>query len=167
MRKGITTDHIRQAVGAAKQVGIKVHTPFLFGIPGETHDDALQTIAFAIELAPDLASFHALTPFPGTPLFERLDEYGTVSGDLTDFTYQGAAFVPHSMTREDIQALRRLALKRFYSRPSFLLKRLLAIRTVNDCKVAFGGLRSLAALWKSGPVQDGRRSVAGHSLGTP
>ena len=167
LRKGITTDHIRQAVGAAKQVGIKVHTPFLFGIPGETHDDALQTIAFAIELAPDLASFHALTPFPGTPLFERLDEYGTVSGDLTDFTYQGAVFVPHSMTREDIQALRRLALKRFYSRPSFLLKRLLAIRTVNDCKVAFGGLRSLAALWKSGPVQDGRRSVAGHSLGTP
>ncbi len=165
LRKGINTDHIRRAVGAAKEVGIKVSTPFLFGIPGETYDDALQSIAFAIDLAPDLASFHALTPFPGTPLYESLDDYGSLVGDLTDFTYQGAVFVPHTMSREEIQALRRLAYKRFYSRPSFLLKRLLAVRTVNDCKVAFGGLRSLLALWTEGRLfQEARRAA---SLGTP
>jgi radical SAM superfamily enzyme YgiQ (UPF0313 family) len=168
LRKGITTDQIRQAVGAAKEVGIRVSTPFLFGIPGQTYDDALESIAFAVDLAPDLANFHALTPFPGTPLYERLDDYGTVAGDLTDFTYQGAAFVPHTMSRGDIQALRRLAFKRFYSRPSFLLRRLLATRTVNDCKVAFAGLRSLAALWTDGRLfQDGRRSATSRGPGAP
>ena len=102
IRKGVTLDRIRDAVRAAKAVGLRVTVPFIFGIPGETYDDALKTIDFAIELDPDLANFHALTPFPGTPLHDRAAKFGTVSGNLRDYTYQGAAFVPHGMTRDQI-----------------------------------------------------------------
>ena len=42
-----------------------VQTSFVVGIPGETRAEALRTIDFACELAPDVASFHALVPFPG------------------------------------------------------------------------------------------------------
>ncbi|MBW7996785.1 MAG: radical SAM protein [Candidatus Glassbacteria bacterium] len=147
LRKGITLDQIRNAVRAAKKVGLRVSVPFMFGIPGETFDDALRTIDFAVELDPDLANFHAITPFPGTPLYDRAEEYGAVSGDLLDFTYQGAAFVPHTMTRDEILKARQLAFRRFYSRPSFLVRRLGAIRSWSDCKTAITGLRSLFWLW--------------------
>ena len=95
--------------------------PFLFGIPGETYEDGLKTIEFALELDPDLANFHCVTPFPGTHLYEQRAKYGTVSAiTCEDYTYQGAAFVPYTMTREQIHALRQLAFRRFYSRPVFL-----------------------------------------------
>jgi anaerobic magnesium-protoporphyrin IX monomethyl ester cyclase len=147
IRKGITLEQIKQAVKAAKEVGLMVLTPFLFGIPGETFEEGLKTIDFACELDPDVANFHAITPFPGTELYDKLDEYGTVSPDLSDYTYQGIAFTPHTMSREQVAELRQIAFRRFYSRPRFLLRRLLAVRTVHDVQVAFKGLASLFWLW--------------------
>ena len=158
LQKGSTLAQIRRAVAAAKEAGLKVSTPFIFGIPGETFAEGLQTIEFALELDPDLANFHALTPFPGTPLYEQAAQpgslLGTLSAELTDYTYQGAAFVPHSMSREEIQRLRQLALRRFYSRPKFIIRHLLALRNWHDCKAALQGARSLFWLWAGGkPVR--------------
>jgi len=143
IRKGITPAQIKKAVKAAKEVGLTVYTPFLFGIPGQTYEDGLKTIEFALELDPDIANFHAITPFPGTELYDNIEKYGTMSEDLTDYTYQGAAFVPFTMTRDEIAELRQLALKKFYSRPKFLWRRLLALRSLNDLMAAWQGIKSL------------------------
>jgi anaerobic magnesium-protoporphyrin IX monomethyl ester cyclase len=147
IRKGTTPEQIRKAVRAAQEVGLKVNTPFLFGIPGETFAEGLQTIDFAIDLNPDMANFHAITPFPGTYLYDNLEKYGTMSDELSDFTYQGAAFIPYTMTREEILKLRQIAFKRFYSRPSFILKKLLELRSLHDVTVALKSLRSLFWIW--------------------
>lgn len=147
LRKGITLDQTRRAVRSAKEAGLVVSTPFIFGIPGETYEEGLKTIEFALELDPDLANFHALTPFPGTHLHDHYEKYGALSGNMDDYTYQGAAFVPHTMTREDISALRQTAFKRFYGRPSFIFKRLIALRSASDVKAAFRGMKSLVNLW--------------------
>jgi radical SAM superfamily enzyme YgiQ (UPF0313 family) len=147
LRKGITLRQARDAVRWAKEAGLVVQTSFVFGIPGETWAEGLQTIAFARELAPDRASFHALVPFPGTDLHDHAAEHGTVSEDLTDFTYQGAAFVPHGMTRQQIQELRQRAYRAFYGRPGFLLRRLAGLRRRDDLAAALHGARSLFWLW--------------------
>ena len=152
VRKGITVEQTQKAVRAAKAAGLTVYTPFLFGIPGQTFEDGLKTIEFACELNPDIANFHALTPFPGTELYENIEKYGTMSGDLTDFTYQGAAFVPFTMTREEIAQLRQIAFRRFYSRPSYILKKILALRNINDVKAYAKGARSLFWMWAKNDV---------------
>lgn len=152
IRKGITVDDTRKAVKAAKEVGLKVLTPFLFGIPGQTFEDGLKTIEFACEIDPDVANFHAITPFPGTELYDKIEKYGTISEDLTDFTYQGAAFVPYTMTREEIGELRQLAFKRFYSRPKYILGRIVRMRTVDDLKASLKGAQSLFWLWWKGDL---------------
>jgi len=147
IRKGITLEQTRTAVRMAKDAGLKVFTPFIFGIPGETYEDALKTIEFACELDPDVANFHCLTPFPGTELYDNIEKYGSMSEDLTDFTYQGAAFIPHTMTREDIVRLRQIAFRRFYSRPGFILRRIFGLRNISDLRATLKGLRSLFWLW--------------------
>jgi radical SAM superfamily enzyme YgiQ (UPF0313 family) len=162
IRKGTTLGQIRKAVRDAQDVGLRVSTPFLFGIPGETFEEGLETIKFAIDLNPDIANFHAITPFPGTYLYDNLSKYGTVSEELTDFTYQGAAFIPHTMTREDILRLRQIAFKRFYSRPSFIFRRVLELRNFNDLKAAAKSARSLFWLWKKHDLFGKKKeSVAG------
>ncbi len=147
IRKGITLEQTRNAVKAAKEAGLTVYTPFIFGIPGETFEEGLKTIEFACKINPDIANFHALTPFPGTELYDNIEKYGRMSFDLTDFTYQGAAFIPYTMKREEIAELRQIAFKRFYSRPGYILGRIFTLRNVNDFKAAAKGLKSLLWLW--------------------
>ncbi|MBI5025862.1 MAG: B12-binding domain-containing radical SAM protein, partial [Nitrospirae bacterium] len=77
----------------------------------------------------------------------------------TDFTYQGAAFIPYTMTREEILKLRSIAFRRFYSRPLFLLRRVLGIRNINDLKVAGKGLKSLFWLWAKSDLFRMRKSI--------
>ncbi len=164
VRKGITLAQARNAVAWAKQAGLKVQTTFMFGIPGETYQDALRTIDFACELDADWASFHAVVPFPGTHLHDHAAEYGTISPELTDFTYQGAAFVPHTMTRQQIRELRQRAYRTFYSRPGFLLRALASLRR-SELGAAFQGARALLSLWARkdlfGARPAGRREIHG------
>lgn len=157
IRKGITLEQTEKAVGAAKEVGLKVSTPFIFGIPGETYEEGLKTIEFACKLNPDIANFHAITPFPGTELYDNVDRYGTISQELSDYTYQGAAFVPYTMTREEIVKLRTIAFRRFYSRPKVLLRKILEIRNAHDFNAACKGAVSLLWLWTSRNVFDSRQ----------
>ncbi len=147
LRKGISLQQARNAVRWAKEAGLHVQTTFMFGIPGETYAEALRTIDFACELGADVASFHAIVPFPGTWLHDHVGELGTVSKDLVDFTYQGAAFVPHTMTRDQIRELRQRAYRTFYSRPAFLARRLLRLRSVRDLKISLRSARTLLSLW--------------------
>jgi len=147
LRKGISLLQARNAVRWAKAAGLHVQTTFMFGIPGETYEEALRTIDFACELGADVASFHAIVPFPGTYLHDHAAEYGVLSEDLGDFTYQGAAFVPRTMTRDQIRELRQRAYRTFYSRPAFLARRLLRLRSGRDLGVALRGARTLFWLW--------------------
>ena len=120
----------------------------------------MKTIEFALELDPDLANFHCLTPFPGTHLYEHREKYGTVSDNLEDYTYQGAAFVPYTMTRAQIHELRQLAFRRFYSRPRYLARRLLALRSLGDLRAAYCGAKSLFWLWARRGVFARRRRAS-------
>jgi radical SAM superfamily enzyme YgiQ (UPF0313 family) len=159
LRKGITLDQTRTAVAAAKKAGLKVYTPFILGIPGETYEEALQTIDFAIELDPHYANFHTMAPFPGTELYDNIDKYGTMSSNTDDYTFEGGAFVPHSMTREQIEELRTIAFRRFYSRPRFIIRRLLEVRSIYDFRTVTKGAASFFWLWfKRDPLSMRSRS---------
>ncbi|MHB8968755.1 MAG: B12-binding domain-containing radical SAM protein [Thermoleophilia bacterium] len=147
MKKGITLEQTRAAVADAKKAGLKVYTPFIIGIPGETYEEALATIDFAIELDPHYANFHSMTPFPGTELYEKIDEYGTMSMNTDDYTFEGAAFVPYTMTREQIDELRTIGFRKFYSRPKFILRRLIEVRSWYDLRTVLKGATSFFWLW--------------------
>ena len=166
LRKATTLNMIRRDVKWAKEVGIRVSTPFIFGAPGETFEDGLKTIEFAVELDADLANFHSLTPFPGTPLYDNLEKFGTVSENLSDRTYQSAAFVPYTMSRDEILKLRQIAFRRFYTRPKFLLRRLLQMRNLNDLQVNLNGLISLFWILVTKNLFHGWKAKAGTSVKT-
>jgi anaerobic magnesium-protoporphyrin IX monomethyl ester cyclase len=138
--KGVTVEQNRLAVKWAHEAGLQTVTPFIFGAPGETFEDGLKSIQFAIDLDSDVVNFHSLTPFPGAELYEHVERYGRVATDnVLDYTFEGCAFVPYSMERGQIQELRALAFRKFYRRPRYMWKRLMAIRTWTDIKVLLAG----------------------------
>jgi len=48
-------------------------------------------------------------------------------------------FVPYSMTKEETLKLKKIAYTKYYGRPSFILKRLIAIRSWYDVKILLNG----------------------------
>jgi len=79
IRKGITLDQVRSGVKIAAEAGINVFNSFIFGLPGESWDTAIKSIAFGDELYHKYGAkygFHILSPLPGTELYERAKGYG-------------------------------------------------------------------------------------------
>ena len=160
LMKNETLDQIREAVKLTHSVGIKTHTTYIFGIPGETFQDGLKTIEFAKELNSFTVEFFPITPFPGTPLYKGIHKgrFGTMSDNLSDqgMLLDRPCFVPFTMTAEEIMELRRLAYIKYFFRPGFILYRLTNIMSPFQLRAIYHGALSLlqmvgeqaAGLWK-------------------
>ena len=141
---------IRQAVRLAHSVGIKTHTTYIFGIPGETFEEGLETINFARELSSFTVEFFPITPFPGTPLYKGVmqGKFGKMSTNLDDqgMLLDRPCFVPFSMTSDNIMELRRLAYIKYFFRPSFRYYRLTNLMSPFQLKAMFYGAWSLVQM---------------------
>lgn len=131
IHKRITPQQSVEAVRWTREAGIETFGTFMFGIPGETFDEGVRTIDFACEVGLDYAAFLNLVPYEGSHIHENLSRYGRLTGN---WSTNLISFVPHSMTAEEMARLNAMAAKRFYGRPSYLLGRLLAIRSAEDVR---------------------------------
>jgi len=77
--KGITPDGVVRAVQIVTEAGIVVFNSFILGLPGESWDTAMKSLAFADELYRKYGArygFHMLSPLPGTELYDKAEDYG-------------------------------------------------------------------------------------------
>jgi radical SAM superfamily enzyme YgiQ (UPF0313 family) len=70
--KNLNLDKAIENVELTKSLGIKVHLTFMFGMPGETKESALETVELAKKLNPESVQFSILTPLPGTAIYDEL-----------------------------------------------------------------------------------------------
>ena len=146
IRKNTDLQMIRRAVRLTGEAGIQMINTFILGIPGETVDEALQTIDFAIELNSEFVEFFPCTPFPGTDLARDIDRFGRLVAPLDQMGMHRLPFVPFTMTEEVLENVRNLAWRRYYLRPRYVSKMLLNIRTPFDVKVRIDGLRAVLSM---------------------
>lgn len=139
IKKGITLEQSRKAVYWARKAGIEVRAYFMIGLPTETKEDTLQTIRFAKELNPDYAKFSLTTPYPGTPLFDMANERGEIKSfswstykTLGGFTDDERPYVPRGRRSSELKYMEKKAYRDFYLRPSYILKRLMRIRSISE-----------------------------------
>jgi radical SAM superfamily enzyme YgiQ (UPF0313 family) len=83
---------------------IAVQGCFVFGLDHDTPDVFDRTVEFAIDAGVDLPRFAVLTPFPGTPLFHRLEREGRIlTKDWELYDAQHVVFQPRHMTPRQLQ----------------------------------------------------------------
>ena len=105
------------AIERIHSYGIAVQAGMVFGFDNDTPAIFSETLDFLETAGVQNATFNILTPFPGTPLFQRLDAEGRI---LTrDWgKYNGRAdvvFLPKQMSPDELLDGFRYANKRFYS----------------------------------------------------
>lgn len=134
MKKDITLEQIRNTFKWTKEAGIGIMAYFMIGYLDETPETMQDTINFAKELNPDGAVFSVATPLPNTDLFRKSIERGLVDKDYwTKFSLcQETNRISYLIKDGDEWA--RRALWSFYFRPSYILKRLLAINSYDALK---------------------------------
>jgi len=136
LKKGETRETIRKGVAMVHEAGIRTFLTSMFGVPGETYEDGLETIRFVKSLKGDASHFFTLSPFPGTELYENLDKHGkVVPGDYSVLGMHTLCFAPHSLTFDEIESLRRKAFLTTTIIPSFIIKRILRLRSWEEVKI--------------------------------
>jgi len=96
--------------------GIAINGTFVFGIDDHTQDVFEETAEFVIDAGIDLPRFAILTPFPGTPLFKRLEAENRISSKNWElYDGQHVVFEPAHMTAETLQAGNMRAWQKVYS----------------------------------------------------
>ncbi len=113
-----------QALANLRRHRIRVYGTFIFGYDGDTPDSFEPTVRFAQDHALYIAAFNHLTPFPGTPLYQRLRNEGRLlyeSWWLDErYSYNRIPFQPRGMTPEQLRVSCLSARRQFYSWPSIV-----------------------------------------------
>jgi len=126
MRKGYKLESARRIFRHARKVGVNTHAHVMLGNPGDTLETIEETIQFVLELNPTTATFGLCTPYPGTPLFEKVaQDYpdirdGTAT-NLSNLHVDGTFNELYCDVKIDrLNSLVREAYRRFYLRPSYV-----------------------------------------------
>ena len=147
-KKNRDFEKMKQVAKWTKEAGIEVRGSFLIGLPGETPELAKETVRNAIELDPDYAQFTIVCPYPGTKLAKEIDEgkWGKyVTRDLEEYQCWNVTWLPYGYKdSQELKNMERYAFRKFYLRPSYILKRILKIRTFQDIKRYIKGGTTLA-----------------------
>jgi radical SAM superfamily enzyme YgiQ (UPF0313 family) len=130
-KKKLTIEKIERKMSLFKDVNIKTTGFFLFGVPGETKDEMLETIQFSKKLPLDRAQFNNFMPLPGTEIFDDLKKKG-IAFDYDNYFVHDVAYVPEGMTLKDMKKLQRSAYLGFYFRPKIIMAILAEIATLKQ-----------------------------------
>ena len=124
-KKGFNSpERYREVVERLHRHGIALQGCFVFGLDDDMPEMFLETARFAVEARIDLPRFAVVTPFPGTALFQRLENEGRIlTRNWELYDGQHVVFQPARMTVEQLQRGIETAWKHAYSFRS-MLKRL-------------------------------------------
>ncbi|ACL03852.1 Radical SAM domain protein [Desulfatibacillum aliphaticivorans] len=141
VNKGITIEQVRRAVDMTKAHGIKTLGFFMTGLPGETRQTVKETLKFATSLGLDYVQFSKTTAKPLTSMWhDMVKESGYDYWKEYILGNAEEAPLPRPWTElsnDEIDRLTKKAYQKFHSRPFFLLKHALAVRSFDEFKRKF------------------------------
>ncbi|MBL7148209.1 MAG: cobalamin-dependent protein [Nanoarchaeota archaeon] len=140
LRKGINLKQIEKAFKITKKNNIQTVGYFMIGSPNETKKDILETIKLAKKLNPDFVHISITTPFPATDLY-----YLGLKKNILPYDYwqrfaknPDPNFTPlpweENLSKEKLLKLLKYGYQSFYFRPSYILKRLFKLKSLQELK---------------------------------
>lgn len=135
-QKGYRVEVVRSAFARARAAGLRTVGTFIIGLPEESEASLRATLDLALELELDFLSLNMAVPRFGTPFRARALELGLARPEDLVMDQGGAsAFLPTAtLDREEMLALKRRAVRRFYLRPGYLLRRLRALTNLHELR---------------------------------
>jgi radical SAM superfamily enzyme YgiQ (UPF0313 family) len=116
------------ALANLRRHGIRLYVTFILGYDDDSVDTFEETLEFAMKHRFYMVAFNHLTPFPGTPLYRRLEDEGRLTYDKwwldPEYRYGMVPFEPRGMSAEEVRLRCIETRARFYSYPSMFKRSL-------------------------------------------
>lgn len=111
--------NLRRDYGAAIRrlhgLGVMINGSFVFGMDGDDGSVFERTVDWAIEQGIETATFHILTPYPGTALYRRIASQDRLTvHDWDRYDTRHAVFRPARMSGEQLERGYWWAYREFY-----------------------------------------------------
>jgi radical SAM superfamily enzyme YgiQ (UPF0313 family) len=149
LNKGLTVEEIVDSCKKAKEAGLTVHITIMFGYPGATREEELQTYHLAKRLMDggyaDTLQSTLLMPYPGSRLYEMAVEKGWLRyslGEWERWDMSEPVLKSTDISPDEVKQLCDDTYRLFLS-PKYVLRRLLTIRSFGDVKFSFRGARKI------------------------
>ena len=105
----------REVVRRLDSLGIMINGSFVFGLDGDDRDVFRRTVDWAVDVGITTATFHILTPYPGTALFDEMDSRNRIetrNWDLYDTRH--VIYRPSCMSPAELKRGYDWAYEEFY-----------------------------------------------------
>ena len=103
------------AIRRTHDLGVMINASFVFGMDDDDETVFDRTVEWAVEGGIETATFHILTPYPGTPLYQRLMAQGRITtSDWDLYDTRHAVYRPANMTPETLEDGYWRAYREFY-----------------------------------------------------
>ena len=105
----------REVVRRLDSLGIMINGSFVFGLDGDDRDVFSRTVDWAVQVGITTATFHILTPYPGTALFTDMDARNRIetrNWDLYDTRH--VVYRPSGLSPEELKRGYDWAYEEFY-----------------------------------------------------
>ncbi len=148
LQKKTTLEDARRAFHLTKRARIQPMAYFILGVPVETWEDALRTIDFSIELDPAYVQFSILSPTYGTRAYEEAMTHRWLAEvdarNPYDRDLKRPVMLSPNWDEEKLRKIIKIAYRRFYLRPGYIMKRILSLVGLRGLVGTFAtGLRFL------------------------
>lgn len=93
------------AIRRLHDLGVMVNASFVFGMDDDDHTVFERTVEWAVSHGVETATFHILTPYPGTGTFRRIEQQGRLlHRDWDRYDTRHAVFQPARMSPDQLEA---------------------------------------------------------------
>jgi len=139
IRKNITPEQIRNAVSLIRKSGMDSIVFCVIGFPGETRESIEATVDFLTTLDTTYITLGLAVPAPGTDFYRYVDQNGyLLTKDWSRYDpLQKPVFSYPALSAEEMVFYQSYGLRQFYLRPGYILRKLLAIRSLTEAKTNF------------------------------
>lgn len=93
-----------QAIRRLHDLGVMVNASIVFGMDGDDKDTFDWTVDWTVQQGLESATFHIVTPYPGTALYDRLESEGRIlTHDWDLYDTRHAVFKPARMSVRELE----------------------------------------------------------------
>ena len=110
-------DDVGRKLRMVRDAGMRVKGLFMIGLPGEDEAAIRRTIDYALTLPLEEINVTKFTPFPGAPVYKTIRDQGDFEENWPLMNCMNFVFVPHGMTKDQLENLYNEFISRFYRRP--------------------------------------------------
>ena len=150
MRKGINISQVERVFEWCRKSGIVTLADFMFGNLDEDAEDIRKSLELVDRIKPDFVQYSICSPYPDTDLYKLGLEKGLITRDIwlelarnPLMEFRSPVWAQH-FTEEELVKITAMAYRKFYMRPSFILKQLRKIHSVEHIKTLVSGAIGMA-----------------------